>query len=155
MLIYIVCWDILFIHFPASTHRVVVATGSPLMMVTALFLQMWELLPEHPVTYTLEDMIPGPSPLISTASEPPASASCHPSGPGPSPLISTASEPPASASCHPSGISIHCSCASHSNAVPVRSANPAGNYHFKCKSPSMQVESCGKTPQQVPKYSIL
>ena len=91
MLIYIVCRDILFIHFPAS----------------------------------------------------------------PSPPISTAPEPPASASCHPYGRSIHLSSASHSNAVPVRSANPAGNCHFKCKSPSMRVESCGRTPQQVPKYSIL
>ena len=90
MLIYIVCRDILFIHFPAS----------------------------------------------------------------PSPPISTAPEPPASASCHPYGRSIHLSSASHSNAVPVRSPNPAGNCHFKCKSPSMRVESCGKTPQQVPKYSI-
>ena len=105
---YILCQNIFFIHFPASTHGVVVATGSPLMMVTAPFLQMGELLPEHPVTYTLEDMIPGPSPLISTAPEPPASASYH-----------------------PSGISIPCSCASHSNTVPVRSANPAGNCHFK------------------------
>jgi len=88
MLIYIVCLDILFIHFPASTHGVVVATGSPLMMVTVQFLQMGELFPEHPVTYTLEDMMPGPSPLISTASEPAASASYHPSAflPLPSPL---------------------------------------------------------------------
>ena len=91
MLIYIVCLDILFIHFPASTHRVVVATGSPLMMVTAPFLQIGELLPEHPATPTfdhlglynllnsLEDMKPGPSPPISTAPEPSAFASCHPS----------------------------------------------------------------------------
>ena len=78
MLIYIVCRDILFIHFPASTHRVVVATGSPLMMVTAPFLQMGELLPEQTVTHTLEDMIPGPSPLISTSPKLPASASYHP-----------------------------------------------------------------------------
>ena len=90
MLIYIVCRDILFIHFPASTHRVVVATGSSLMMVTALFLQMGELLPEHTVTSTfdhlrlynsrnvLENMIPGPSPLISTSPKLPASASYHP-----------------------------------------------------------------------------
>jgi len=98
MPIYIMCLDILFIHFPASTHRVVVATGSPLMMVTAPFLQMGELLPGHPVTYTLEDMIPGPSPPVSTALEPAASASYHPSG-RPSP----------------------CSCVSHSNAVSVHS----------------------------------
>ena len=62
------------------------------MMVTAPFLQMGELLPEHPVTSTfdhlglynllngMEDMIPGPSPPISIAPEPPASASYHPSG---------------------------------------------------------------------------
>jgi len=73
--------------------------------------------------------------------------------PGPSPPISTAPEPPASAYYHPYGRSIHWSSASHSIAVPVRSANPAGNCYFKCKSPSMRVESCGKTPQQVPKYS--
>jgi hypothetical protein len=102
------------------------------MIVTVQFLQMGELLPEQPVTCTLEDMIPGPSPLISTAPEPPASASYH-----------------------PSGKSIHWSIASHSNAVLVRSPNPAGNCYFKCKSPSMRVESWGKTPQQVPKYSIL
>ena len=113
------------------------------MVVTAPFLQMGELFPVHPITSTfdhlglynllnvLENMIPGPSPPISTAPKLPASASYH-----------------------PSGISIPCSCASHSNAVPVRSANPAGNCHFKCKSPSMRVESCGKTPQQLPKYSI-
>ena len=143
MLIYIVCRDILFIHFPASTHKVIVVTGTPLMMVIAPFIQMEKLLPDHPVTSTfdhlglynllngLKDMIPGPSPPISTAPEPPASASYHPY-------------------CR----YIHWSSASHSNAVTVRSPNPAGNCHFKCKSPSMWVESCGRTPQQVVKYSI-
>ena len=44
-----------FNHFPASTHRAVEATRSPLI-VTAPFLQMEKLLPEHPATSTFDHL---------------------------------------------------------------------------------------------------
>jgi len=49
------CRDIFLNHVPASAHRAVVATWSP-EMVTAPFLQMGKLLPEHPATSTFDHL---------------------------------------------------------------------------------------------------
>jgi len=53
MLICIVCRDIFLNHIPASAHIAMVVAWSP-EMVTAPFLQMGKLLPEHPATSTFD-----------------------------------------------------------------------------------------------------